>query len=440
MYMDGDIAVDGSGTISGLNLLNSGITNTGTLSGGTWQGSVISLQYGGTGNSLSDPNGDRIMFWDDSAGVNTWLSLGSNLSISDNVLNSSGGFSNPMTTEGDIIYGGASGSPTRLAGSGTDDYVLLYDTTSKAPYWGSLVGSSTAGNGLSLSGSEIQLGGPLSADTTISQSAYDLIIDLNTTGDFDIRDNGSSVLYINDSGLVGVNNTNPLGKLHISTSVDDEVLVVQADDAQTSNILEVKDSSSSNMFYIEANGNVRFGSSATYFDDVMVPGFSVRGGAAAPDVGLFGGTSAGDGAIYTTLFDGTSTREDVFFTLQLPHTYKHGSNISPHIHWTPTTTDASESGSVRWYITCMWTNINGTYSTIYQSNVVSQAGQTGWVHKLSEFNDLVGTDKTLSSIASCSLYRNPTDPSDTYEHDVALLGIDFHVEMDSLGSDEEYTK
>lgn len=42
---------------------------------------------------------------------------------------------NPMTTAGDIIYGGASGVTTRLAGSATNGYILTYDTTTNAPYW-----------------------------------------------------------------------------------------------------------------------------------------------------------------------------------------------------------------------------------------------------------------------------------------------------------------
>ncbi len=42
---------------------------------------------------------------------------------------STSGMTNPMTTAGDIIVGGASGAPTRLAGSGTDGYVATYDST-----------------------------------------------------------------------------------------------------------------------------------------------------------------------------------------------------------------------------------------------------------------------------------------------------------------------
>lgn len=46
----------------------------------------------------------------------------------------SAGFTNPMTTAGDIIYGGASGLPTRLAG-GTSTYVLTSNGATSAPSW-----------------------------------------------------------------------------------------------------------------------------------------------------------------------------------------------------------------------------------------------------------------------------------------------------------------
>lgn len=44
-------------------------------------GTDVPLADGGTGASLTDPNADRIMFWDDSAGAVTWLAPGNSLAI-----------------------------------------------------------------------------------------------------------------------------------------------------------------------------------------------------------------------------------------------------------------------------------------------------------------------------------------------------------------------
>lgn len=50
------------------------------------------------------------------------------------------GMPNPMTTGGDLIYGGASGTPTRLP-NGTSGQVLTSNGTTSAPSWSTLAGS-----------------------------------------------------------------------------------------------------------------------------------------------------------------------------------------------------------------------------------------------------------------------------------------------------------
>lgn len=49
-------------------------------------GTDVALADGGTGATLVDPNADRIMFWDDSAGQVTWLTAGSGLTITGTTL------------------------------------------------------------------------------------------------------------------------------------------------------------------------------------------------------------------------------------------------------------------------------------------------------------------------------------------------------------------
>lgn len=44
-------------------------------------GTDVALADGGTGASLTDPNADRILFWDDSGGAVTWLTVGTGLAI-----------------------------------------------------------------------------------------------------------------------------------------------------------------------------------------------------------------------------------------------------------------------------------------------------------------------------------------------------------------------
>lgn len=53
-------------------------------------GTDVALADGGTGASLTDPNADRLMFWDDSAGSVAWLEAGSGLTISGTTITASG--------------------------------------------------------------------------------------------------------------------------------------------------------------------------------------------------------------------------------------------------------------------------------------------------------------------------------------------------------------
>jgi hypothetical protein len=83
------------------------ITTLGTISTGSWNATNIPLGKGGTGASLTDPNADRLMFWDDSAGTVDWLTLGTNLSITGTTLNASGGGGGLSDTDyGDITVSG----------------------------------------------------------------------------------------------------------------------------------------------------------------------------------------------------------------------------------------------------------------------------------------------------------------------------------------------
>ena len=68
-------------------------------------GTDVALADGGTGASLTDPNADRIMFWDDSAGAVTWLTAGSGLTITDTTITAPGATvsASQATTSGTVF-------------------------------------------------------------------------------------------------------------------------------------------------------------------------------------------------------------------------------------------------------------------------------------------------------------------------------------------------
>jgi len=76
-----------------------GIADTSTLyrAGGT----DVALADGGTGASLVDPNADRMLFWDDSAGAVAFLAPGTNLTITGTTIDATGGGGSALTVSED---------------------------------------------------------------------------------------------------------------------------------------------------------------------------------------------------------------------------------------------------------------------------------------------------------------------------------------------------
>lgn len=65
----------------------------------------LPLSNGGTGANLTDPNADRILFWDDSATSVAFLEAGSGLSISGTTLTATASFATPLTVVGNATAG-----------------------------------------------------------------------------------------------------------------------------------------------------------------------------------------------------------------------------------------------------------------------------------------------------------------------------------------------
>jgi len=74
----------------------------------------------------------------------------------------------------------------------------------------------TANNGLTLNSDNFQLGGSLIQHTTITQGAFNMIYNLDGTGNFDVQDAGTSKLYVKNNGMVGINTNNPALQLTLA--------------------------------------------------------------------------------------------------------------------------------------------------------------------------------------------------------------------------------
>jgi len=117
-FVGGALGTPASGTATNLTglPLSSGVTGQ------------LPMANGGTGANLTDPNADRVLFWDDSAGAMTWLTMGTNLTITGTTLDAAGG--NSMTLLGTLTTtSGSSQSLTSIA-AGYQELVLDIDAVS----------------------------------------------------------------------------------------------------------------------------------------------------------------------------------------------------------------------------------------------------------------------------------------------------------------------
>jgi hypothetical protein len=198
---------------------------------------------------------------------------------------------------------------------------------------------------------------------------------------------------------------------------------------------------------IRQDGTVRLFGDATTVDDLRVPVTSTRvSGSKDPDFAVFSTDGAGSQGVFAYWFD-KSLEEELYFIVQLPHAWSQGSNIKPHVHWTPKT-DGAEGAFVRWGLEYTWANVGGTFgnTSIVYADVSSAETAThaedsvvlANKHYVTSLPSLDGTGKLLSGIINCRVFRDTAN--DTYSDDAGLLEIDFHYTINSFGSDEAFTK
>jgi hypothetical protein len=174
----------------------------------------------------------------------------------------------------------------------------------------------------------------------------------------------------------------------------------------------------------------------TVWDDLTFGISAVKvGGINDPTFEVFKTNGAGSTGVYCYQFSPNS-RQEVFFSVQLPHTFKEGSDVSPHVHWSPLTT---ETGTVVWGLEYTIANFGETYGNTLVDTIISSAHTTAFAHQIVDFPDIASTSRTVSAVYMCRMYRDATSTDDTYPSKVALLAVDFHVQKNKLGTEDEYS-
>lgn len=170
------------------------------------------------------------------------------------------------------------------------------------------------------------------------------------------------------------------------------------------------------------------------WEDLNVAPFSTSLGpnVRPPSVVKFKDNGAGSTGSYLYGFDETKEQE-VFFSVQLPHAWKEGSDLRPHVHFTTPTQTAT---TITWGLEYTWQNIgSGAYgNTSILTNAV--ACPIAYTHTIGSLGTISGVGKKISSILICRLFR----ATGGYVGDALLLSVDFHIQLDTIGSTNETSK
>jgi hypothetical protein len=194
---------------------------------------------------------------------------------------------------------------------------------------------------------------------------------------------------------------------------------------------------------IEADGTLKFNGDATVWDDIRItPGALDRPGGtdATWKNYTISGSGIGTAGLEFEINDWSS------FTIQIPHGYKEGSDIYVHIHWTPGSRGNEENGNtVGWKIDYSWANRDAVFPTMSTADLSDACDGVDYAHQMTPDVQISGSGKTVSSMLLCNVKRTDTGTDDTWASSSSgalpfLIEIDFHYEIDTVGSRARTTK
>lgn len=175
------------------------------------------------------------------------------------------------------------------------------------------------------------------------------------------------------------------------------------------------------------DGTLTLQNDATVWDDYMMALTQGKQGAnSLPD---FDYTNVG------YLFPQNDASEIIYLIGQLPHTYKEGSRIYPHLHW-----QQKGPSAIGWFVDYkIYANglpAPSAFTTLALSSSVWAYTSGSFAQISKSVSGIDGTDFAISTVLLFKLYRN----DNTYNGDALASQFDIHFEVDSLGSRLEYIK
>jgi hypothetical protein len=268
-----------------------------------------------------------------------------------------------------------------------------------------------------------------------------------TTDNGIVRWSGTSGAAVENSGVRIDDNDdillNDSDKVRLGTGQDCDLYHDGTKNICRLNNGELQIGGADNYTAIETDGTVKFNGDATVWDDLRItPGSFDRPGTSDPTIVAYQPGGSGT-TTYLYQFDAGNIAS---FTVQLPHGYKLGSTVYVHIHWTPGPRGNEENGAlVGWKVDYSWADINGNFGTMTTADLSDACDGTDHKHQMTPELALTGSASGVSSMLICNVKRTDTGTDDTWAGTLSgerplLLEIDFHFEIDTVGSRQKASK
>jgi len=202
----------------------------------------------------------------------------------------------------------------------------------------------------------------------------------------------------------------------------------------------------SNFTEFELDGTMVFHGESTVFNDLENPLTAGTIYKSPPSFEVFMDDGSGRRGVYAYSFGNAqaNNEEQIMFTIQMPHGWIEGSDIYPHIHWSPRD---NGSGVVVWGIEYTWVDYNSitpgefppTTTITAESVAIANDNHKHLVTSFGAITPSADQDN-ISSILMVRVFRNSSNPADTYSDEAFGLSFDLHYEMNTIGSRTEWTK
>lgn len=169
----------------------------------------------------------------------------------------------------------------------------------------------------------------------------------------------------------------------------------------------------------------------TVWDDVFISTTSLGSGINAPTLTSYNLTN-----IKIYCFAGSVHNDDASSCSEMPHNWKEGSDIEIHQH---NVQDGTSTNPIVWNITYYIQQMDGSrYMNGTLGNISTSKGK--WNLTYVDYPDISMTNFKLGTQICIQFTRTQDHPTDTNPDNSCPLTVGIHYQIDSLGSDTEYTK